>query len=187
MQNYRKTETPEKVVFVTKLETVPGGGTVAVKDLGDSRVYAGSPLRKANTGLYHVIKIAKVVEAVSKTGTTVKVAKGSHFKAGDTIGVAGTANTTVAAIDRAGSTSYDTITLTATLGALAVGAVIEQIANATSHSGYVPYGFVGETFDVEANGNHLQSIVVRGTIDEACLACPMSAAMKEASPYFRFV
>ena len=186
MQNYKKTENPDKVVFAMKLETVPGGGTVAVKDLGGNRVYAGAPLRKESNGLYHVIKTALVAEAVGATVKTVKIAKGHLFKVGDKVGIAGTANTTITAIDKS-STSYDTITLAAALGALAANGVLEEIAETANNAGYVPFGYLGETFDVLENNNHLQSIVVRGSINEACLACPVSATMKAANPLVRFV
>lgn len=186
MQNFKRTESPEKKVFVIKLETVPGGGTVAVKGLDVDRVYAGTPLRRETNGLYYVIKTALVAEALGASATAVKVAKGHGFVVGDKIGVAGTANTTISAIDKSNS-EYDTITLAAALGAVAANAVLEEIADAGSKAGYAPFGYLGETFDVKENDNHLQSIVVRGTINESCLACPVSASMKAANVLVRFV
>lgn len=186
MQNYKKTENADKVVFAMKLETVPGGGTVAVKDLGGNRVYAGSPLRKESNGLYHVIKTALVAEDLGASAKSVKVAKGHLFKVGDKIGVAGTANATISAIDKT-STSYDVITLSAALGAVSANGILEEIADTSKNAGYAPFGYLGETFDVLENNNHLQSIVVRGSINEAALACPVSATMKAANPLVRFV
>ena len=185
MQNFKKTESPEKLVFVSKLETVPGGGTVAVKDLGGDRVYAGAPLHKDSNGLYHVIKVAKVAENAGSTATEIKIAKGSHLKAGDYLGVAGSSVKQISAIDREGSTSYDTVTLAATLGALTAGDLLEGVQS--SNAGYSVDGYLGETFDILKGDNHLQSIVVRGTITESVLAMPVTSRIKSATPLVRFV
>lgn len=193
MQNYKKTETPEKLVFESKIEVIPGGRCVAVKDIFGGRVYAGAPLRKDSNGLYHVIKTAKVAATVADDATEIKVAKGSHFKAGDKIGINGSCGNTISAIDHDGSTSYDTITVSATLGvALSAGDVLEEVtittvSESTTYAGLKADGFLGETFDVQANDNHLQSVVVRGSIVEACLANPMSAYIKSNAPLMRFV
>lgn len=185
MQNFKKTESPEKLVFVSKIETVPGGGTVAVKDLGGDRVYAGAPLTKDENGLYHVIKVAKVAENAGSTATSIKIAKGSNLKAGDYLGVAGTSAKQISAIDREGSTSYDTVTLAATLGALTAGDLLEGVKS--TNAGYSVDGYLGETFDILKNDNHLQSIVVRGTITESVLAMPVTSRIKSATPLVRFV
>lgn len=185
MQNFKKTESAEKLVFVSKLETVPGGGTVAVKDLGGDRVYAGSPLYKDDNGLYHVIKVAKVAETAASSATSIKIAKGSNLKAGDYLGVAGTSGKQISAIDRDGSTSYDTVTLATTLGALTAGDLLEGVQS--SNAGYAVAGYLGETFDILEGNNHLQSIVVRGTISEASLANPVTSRIKSSTPLVRFV
>jgi len=186
MQNYKKSESAEKLVFVSKIETVPGGGTVAVKDLVDGRIHAGAALYlDSETGLYHVIKVAKVYENAGSTATSIKIYKGSNLKASDYIGVAGSSVKQISAIDREGSSSYDTVTLAATLGALSAGDLLEGVKS--TNAGYSPVGYLGESFDVEKDNNHLQSIVVRGTITEANLASPLTSRIKSATPLVRFV
>ena len=68
MQNYFKKETPEKLVFERKIEDIPGGITVAVRDLTQKRIFAGTPVGPDQNGLYHVVKTARVREKVT-TGT----------------------------------------------------------------------------------------------------------------------
>ena len=60
MQNYFSAESPEKNVFLSKIEDISGGVTVAVKDLVQTRVGAGTPIGKDANGLFHVVKTAKM-------------------------------------------------------------------------------------------------------------------------------
>ena len=66
------------------LADIPNGVTVKSAELvSGSILKEGTAIGKGSDGLYHVEKTALVVEAVAASGTSVKIAKGSHFKVGD--------------------------------------------------------------------------------------------------------
>lgn len=188
MQNYQKNEAPLAKVFITKLEDIPGGVTVAVKDLNATRVYAGTPLGMDDNGLCHVVKTAKVVATAASDATTYQVAKGHNFKVGDVL-ASGSKGYLISAIDQS-SSDYDVLTVGTTLGAATIGAVLYEGSKAAA-SGvtfrYAPKCLVGTTFDVIAGDNHLVDGIVRGTVIEANIEnAPISDAIKTAMPHIIF-
>ena len=63
---------------------IPNGVTVKSAELIPGTILKeGTAIGLGADGLYHVVKTAKVTEAVGSSGTSIKVAKGHHFKAGD--------------------------------------------------------------------------------------------------------
>ena len=107
------------------LADIPNGVTVKSAELvSGSILKEGTAIGKGSDGLYHVEKTALVVEAVAASGTSVKIAKGSHFKVGDFVmsAVNGKAYA-ITAIDTTNAT-YDTVTIGTAIGAIAKDAII---------------------------------------------------------------
>lgn len=123
-----------------RLADIPGGVTVSVADLGGSALVEGTPIYVGANGLYNVMKTGKVVTEYS-SGTSLEIAKGSHFKVGDKIAnEAGTVTATISAIDKSNA-SKDVLTISGALGVtLAVGAKIVLCTTATVQHGAVAYG-----------------------------------------------
>lgn len=188
MQNYFKSESPDKLVFQSKIEVIPGGVTVAVKDLTQKRVGAGTPIGKDTNGLYHVVKTAKMQAAAASTDTDYKVLKGHNFKVGDYLAY-GAKGYAITAIDQSNA-DYDKLTVGTTLGAVAVNEILFE-GNKSASSGvtfkYTPEALVGETFDVIENDNHTPAAVVRGSVVEANIGAPINAAIKTSLSLIRFV
>lgn len=192
LQFVKTTETASKTPFVSNIETLPGGVTVAVTDLVQTTVVAGTPVGlDGSSGLYHVVKTAEAQANATNSATDYKVLKGHNFKVGDflTTGLlkkafAITAITTT-------ETDYDTITLGTTLGvAVTAGDVlIEATAQATGDTSaykYTPVGLTGTKFDVVAGANHPCDVVVRGSVIESMIP-PISSDIKASLSWMRFV
>ena len=163
---------------------IPNGVTVKSAELVSGSVLAeGTAIGKASDGLYHVVKTAKVVEAVAAAGKAIKVAKGHHFKVGDFImsAVDGKAYA-ITAIDTTDSAS-DTITIGTAIGAIEKDAVIIEAAAEAAESGaafkYTPQALTGDSYDVVELGNHLVSAVTIGQFKESVIP-PISDAIKAA-------
>lgn len=191
MQNYVSKDTRKVDAFVTKLEDIPGGGTVAVTELTQASVEEGTPVGVDSNGLFHVVKTAKVTDAATSSATEYKVAKGHNLKVGEFIALkTGGKAYAISAIDTS-EADYDTITVGTTLGlAAAAGDVIFQAAaesaTTTSAFKYTPIGLTGTGFDVVSGNNHTSDIVVRGTVKKD-VAAPSGAYVQAALPLIRFV
>lgn len=129
-----------------RIADIPGGVTVSVADLGGTALVEGTPICVGADGLYNVMKTGKVVTEYS-SGTSLEIAKGSHFKVGDKIAnESGTVVATISAIDKTTNTTKDVITLSGALGVtLAVGAKIVLCATSTVQHGAVAYGAFATT------------------------------------------
>lgn len=167
------------------LADIPNGVTVKSAELISGSVLAeGTAIGKASDGLYHVVKTARVVEAVGSTGTTIKVAKGHQFKVGDFVmsTVNGKAYA-ITAIDTTGDSTYDAITIGTTIGAVEKNAVIIEAAAEAASSGaafkYTPQALTGDSYDVVELGNHLVSAVTIGQFKESVIP-PISDSIKTA-------
>lgn len=188
MQNYFKSESPEKLVFQSKLENIPGGVTVAVKDLTRKRVGAGTPIGKDANGLYHVVKTAKMQADAASSATEYKVLKGHDFKVGDFLAY-GSKGYAITAIDQSNA-DYDGLTVGTTLGAVSTGEVLFEGDKAAATGvvfKYTPEALVGTTFDVIPNDNHITDAVIRGSVVEANIVVPINAGIKTALSLVRFV
>lgn len=164
------------------LADIPNGVTVKSAELIPGvRLKEGTALGLGSDGLYHVVKTAKVIEAVDATGTSIKVAKGSHFKTGDFVMSALNGKAyAISAIDTTSSASYDTITIGTTIGAIAKDAVIMAADGEHASSGaafkYTPKALTGDHYDVKDLENHLVSAVTIGQFKESVIP-PISEAI----------
>ena len=186
MQNYHKTESPLAKVFITKLEDIPGGVTIAVKDLNNGRVSAGTPIGPDKNGLYHVVKTAKIQG--SSSSTNYKLVKGHNFKVGDILAT-GEIGYAIKSIDTS-NPEYDAIVTNTTIGSLEAGAVVYE-GNKAAGSGvtykYAPKALVGTTFDVMPHDNHLVDAIVRGTVIEKNIEnAPFSKEIKDELTHIIF-
>lgn len=153
---------------------IPNGVTVKSAELVSGSVLKeGTAIGKGSDELYHVEKTALVVEAVAASGTSVKIAKGSHFKVGDFVmsAVNGKAYA-ITAIDTTNAT-YDTVTIGTAIGAIAKGAIIMLADGEHASSGaafkFAPKALTGDSYDVEALSNHLVSAVTIGQFKESVI------------------
>lgn len=195
MQNTKTTETRGVVVFSTKLEVVPGGRTVAVADMVQSTLYAGTPVGVDANGLGHIIKVAELYEAATNSATDYKVKKtgkfAHNFKVGEHICAAeGAKAQTITAITKT-ETDYDTISVGTSIGtAIAINAHIYQAAAADQSTAgaflYTPDGLVGEDATMVVGGNNFSSVVVRGSVITGNTP-PVGAVVKAKLPLIRFV
>lgn len=132
-------------VIVHRVADVRGGVSLATAELGGDFIPEGTPISAPVNGICHVIKTAKVVAAAAAAATTVKVAKGHNLNTGDILMASkGAAAVNVTKIDTSAKDG-DTLTLSATLGALAVGAQLVQAAAAGAAGAlkYVPFAITG--------------------------------------------
>lgn len=156
------------------LADIPNGVTVKSAELvSGSKLMEGTAIGKGSDGLYHVEKTALVVEAVAASGTSVKIAKGSHFKVGDFVmsAVNGKAYA-ITAIDTTNAT-YDTVTIGTAIGAISKDAIIMLADGEHASSGaafkFAPKALTGDSYDVEALSNHLVSAVTIGQFKESVI------------------
>lgn len=156
------------------LADIPNGVTVKSAELVSGSVLKeGTAIGKGSDGLYHVEKTALVVEAVAASGTSIKIAKGSHFKVGDFVmsAVNGKAYA-ITAIDTTNAT-YDTVTIGTAIGVIAKDAIIMLADGEHASSGaafkFAPKALTGDSYDVEALSNHLVSAVTIGQFKESVI------------------
>lgn len=136
-----------------RIADIPGGVTVNTTDLGGAALVEGTPLCVGSNGLLNVLKTGKVVTAYT-SGTSLEIAKGSHFKVGDKIAnEAGTMAATISAIDKTTNTSKDVLTLAAGFSSgLAEGAkliLVTVTAHAAEEHTAVTQGTFATTTDTE--------------------------------------
>jgi len=191
MQNSQTSDTRGLVVFVKKIEDIPGGVTLAAADVTQAIVAAGTPVGKDANGLFHVVKTAKAQANAANNATAYKVLKGHNFKVGNflTTGLLKIAYA-ITAIDTSNA-DYDTLTVGTTLGvAVAAGDVlIEAAAEATGNTSawkVTPYGLTGSGLDIVSGNNHLVDVIVRGSVRESAIV-PIHADIKTVLTHIRFV
>lgn len=145
----RRKDTRTPRVIMHRIADIRGGVSVKVSELGGDFLQEGAVLSKADDkGICHVVKIAQVTAEVGASDKTIKVKKGHNFAKGDFImtKVGGVAYD-ITAIDTEGSKTFDTITVSTTLGAISQGGfIIEAAAKSTSTTSalkYVPQSING--------------------------------------------
>lgn len=136
-----------KTVLVSKVADIRGGVSVYSSELGGAALYEGTVIsRPDNQGICHVIKTAKVTAKVEESGKTIKVAKGSHFKAGDFVFTAENSKAAkITAIDRTDKTA-DKLTLDGAVGAIEAGGYIAEAKEASTDASslrYEPFAIIG--------------------------------------------
>ena len=187
--------------IIKMLEDVVGGGTIARADLRKA-LFDGQPLdelppyciagRDENGG-WHVIKTAKVTEAVEAAGKVIKVAKNHLFAVGDFVTAGGKfdgASDKITIIDKSNA-AYDSITLAA-IGAIAKDMVLVTVkaktdagsAEATVETSEVAITMAKVDLTV---ANQSCGLMVRGTIEERNMPFPLDADLKKLMPLIRFV
>ena len=174
LQITRKKDNRVISAFTHKLADIPGGVTVAVKDLTQTILNEGTPIGPDSVGLYHVVKVAILTAAATASATSYTVKKGHNFKVGDIIMLknGGKAYTIATIATNATDSTSDDITVGTTLGATAaIGDCIYQAAAeaATNVSAfkYAPKALIGESYDVEALNNHLVNAWTIGQVKKA--------------------
>lgn len=159
MQVNRRKDVRTPRVLMHRIADIRGGVSVKASELGGDFLYEGAVLSAADEkGLCHVVKIAHVVAEVGATDKTIKVKKGHNFAKGDFImtKVGGVAYD-ITAIDTEGSKTFDTITVSTTLGAISKdGFIIEAKAKSTATTSelkYVPQSIngTGKPFTPKSN------------------------------------
>lgn len=159
--------------FTHKLADIPNGITVSAADFTQKVLHEGTPVGKDANGLYHVVKVAVLTADATNTATIYTVKKGHNFKVGDVVMLApGEKAYTITAIaTNADNATSDDITVDTTLGAAAkAGAAIYEAAKAGASGSafkYEPVALVGESYDVEALGNHIVNAWTIGQIRES--------------------
>ena len=145
----RRKDTRTPRVIMHRIADIRGGVSVKVSELGGDFIQEGAVLSKADEkGICHVVKIAQVTAEVGASDKTIKVKKGHNFVKGDFImtKVGGVAYD-ITAIDTESSKTFDTITVSTTLGAISQGGfIIEAAAKSTSTTSalkYVPQSING--------------------------------------------
>lgn len=145
-------------VFVHKVADVRGGVAVAASELGGNYLREGSIISTPDAnGVCHVVKTAEVASAVGVDDKKIKVKKFHNFKVGDFVmSDVDKAAEAITAIDESNK-SYDEITVSAAIGAIAVGGgIVEAAAKATNGAlKYTPQSVngSGKPFDGKTNIN----------------------------------
>lgn len=181
---------------------VIGGGTIDRSDLRSAVFAEGKadelpPLTPVvidpATGVYHVVKTARVYEAASTA--KYKVEKKHFFAVGDAVTLGGTfdkASDVISEIDKS-DPKFDIITLAATIGAAAKGDVLVLAKDKQGAGSAVPkYGDKKSEVFLTKNkvnltvANQSCGLLVRGTVTEASMLFPLDNVLKERTR-IRFV
>lgn len=184
------------------IEDVIGGGTIDRRDLRNA-LFDGKALdelppivivvKDPDTGVYHVLKTAVVIEAAVEGATAYKVAKNHLFGVGDFMTAGGelkAASDKITAVDKSNA-SYDLITLEATVGAASKGVVLVQARDKQAAGGsMLPYE--GEAVLTMSKvdltvANQQSGLLVRGTVNGSCMPFPVDKGLKALMPFIRFV
>lgn len=183
------------------IEDVIGGGTIDRASLRGS-LFNGQPLAELpplvvvvrnDNGVYCALKTARVFETAAEAATSIKVAKNHLFAVGDFVTVGGDlkgASDQISAIDKSNA-GYDVITLAATIGGTAKGAVLVQ-AKDKQAAGSVVLPYDGEAVITMSKvdltvANQQSGLLVRGTVNESCMPFPIDKGIKALMPFIRFV
>lgn len=178
------------------IEDVQGGGTIAraeIKGLTDELPPLVLVGRDSKTGLYHVVKTAKVNALVAADAISIQVEKGCLFAVGEAVTLGGAltgAADVITAVDKTHA-DYDVITLAGAIGAAAVGDVLVlAAAKATAKASafkYIPVAMTMNKVNMTV-ANQQSGLLVRGTVRESVIPYPIDEALEAVlRPYIRFV
>ncbi len=105
---------------------IPGGVTIKTSDLVPGDLPEATPVYKDSaSGLYLVVATGKLVETAAAAATTYAVAKGHQLKVGQKLYKDAANTVDITAIDKTDA-AKDVVTVSATLGAKAVGSLLTQ-------------------------------------------------------------
>lgn len=174
LQIQRQKDVRVNRAFTHKLADIPNGVTVSAADLTQAVLAEGTPVGKdAATGLFHVVKCAKLAANAADNATTYVVKKGHNFKVADVImlGANKKAYAITAIATNSDDATCDNITVGTTLGVAATaGDPIYQAAAAGASGSafkYEPVALVGESYDVKALSNHVVNAWTIGQVKES--------------------
>lgn len=125
---YVERKDPESVKAPSILHNVadiPNGVTVKTTGLASGELPEATPLYPDTDGLYSPVATSKVVETAASNAVNYSVAKGHQFKVGQKIYKDASTTVDISAINTTDA-GKDVITVSATLGAKAVGDVLTQ-------------------------------------------------------------
>ncbi len=182
---------------------VIGGGTIDRSDLRSAVFAEGKadelpPLTPVvidpATGVYHVVKTARVYEAAS--AAKYKVEKKHFFAVGDAVTIGGAfdkASDVIKDIDKS-DPKFDTITLAATIGAAVKGDVLVLAKDKQTAGNAVPKHGNKDGFEVCLTmdnvkltvANQTSGLLVMGQVTEASMLFPLDKALK-ARTHIHFV
>lgn len=173
---------------------VIGGGTIDRSDLRSAVFAEGKadelpPLTPVvidpATGVYHVVKTARVYEAAS--AAKYKVEKKHFFAVGDAVTLGGTfdkASDVITEIDKS-DPKFDLITLAATIGAAAKGDVLVLAKDKQAVGNAVPkYGDKDSEIYLTMDSvrldvaNQASGLLAMGAVNEASMIFPMDRGLK---------
>ncbi len=171
-----------------KIADIRGGVGVSVANLGGSVLYEGTPVGyDSTTGLYKVAKTAKVLANATSSATTIDVAKGHHFKAGDYISNGSANGQLISSIDKSDA-SKDVITVGTTLGAaLTAGDVLCEVTGNNKTRKVAASAIVGDSYDVVAGENLFVNAWVMGVVAESKAKVAFDSTIKTALKCIVFV
>ena len=180
--------------IVKELEDVVGGGTIDRSELR-AALFSGKTLdelppltpvmKDSETGVYHVIKTARVYEAASTA--KYKVEKKHLFVVGDAVTLGGAfdkASDVITEIDKS-DPKFDLITLAATIGAAVKGDVLVLAKDKQAVGNAVPkYGDKDSEIYLTMDSvrldvaNQASGLLAMGAVNEASMIFPMDRGLK---------
>lgn len=177
----RRKDTRTPRVLMHKVADIRGGVSVNTAELGGDYLKEGSVLSAPIDGISHVVKVAEVVAEVQASEKTVKVKKGHNFNVNDFVLIDENAVAAkITKIDDTTSKEYDTLTISETLGAIALGGAIAEAKEASSASDnksalkYRPLAITGTGKPVEKKTNLDMDAwligVTKGNVLPACVS-----------------
>jgi len=176
------------------IEDIPGGGTIAKSDFkSDSTVMQeGALLGVDASGIYHIVKTAKVWNDTVLNATGINVYKEHEFKAADILidtGLSGTARN-IQSIDTT-NRDYDVFSFASGLGiALAESDVLIQADASGVNSDYkyfpVAVAIADEPVNL-LNKNNGAGLLTSGRVKTDLMPYPIDENIKALLPSIRFV
>lgn len=146
----RQSSTPRVKRLIDKISDHKNGVSVLTEKLGGKILYEGTPLTESENGFFEVVKTAGLVTKAVVSATDYVVGKEHHFQIGNMIAIeGGKVGSKITAIDRK-DVAGDKLTVEATLGAGAVGAVIYE-SDASGKSVAMPTMLTGDDKEVGAD------------------------------------
>ncbi len=187
----RETDTERTLAVEAILEDIAGGGVIEKDDIptSSSGIKEGALLGVDSSGIYHIVKTAMVVNAVSTNDTHMVVYNNHEFKVGDYIGnsASGVASGVAITAISASGAGCDVVTATWPGPNIAASGIIVA-ASGLGHSNfkYVPVGILTNYVerDKENTGG---GIMVRGRVREHLMPYYIDATLKSKLPLIRFV
>lgn len=196
MHNTLKREFRYPPVIIRVQDPYTGGGTIDRTELGvvfangeklDELPPATPVVKDEQTGIFHVLKTARVFEA--SRVTAYKVEKRSLFLPGDAVTIGGAydkASDVITSVDRS-NVAYDVINVAATIGAAAKGDVLVLAKDKQAAGSAVPK--YGKKDDLEVFltvspvdltvPNEAAGLMVSGAVNAPSMIAPMDKALRD--------